>query len=150
MKVSYVSAIIFFLFIACISCKPETKSDQPETPKVESPLPDTVKTTPKEIGPVSNERFQDVRVRKLSDHEYEVSGKAQVFEAAFSWVVEDGHDELKAGHEMTDAGAPAWGNFKFSVDVTKKIENSTLILILYESSPKDGSRQYELPVPLVF
>ncbi|MEO6488548.1 MAG: Gmad2 immunoglobulin-like domain-containing protein, partial [Ferruginibacter sp.] len=70
------------------------------------------------------------------------------FEAAFSWVVEDGHEELKKGFHMTDAGAPAWGKFDFTIDVQKKRENSTLTLILFESSAKDGSRQYELPIVL--
>jgi hypothetical protein len=49
---------------------------------------------------------------------------------------------------MTDAGAPEWGNFEFTIDVTKKRGNSTLTLILFESSAKDGSRQYELPIAL--
>lgn len=56
--------------------------------------------------------------------------------------------ELKKGNTITDAGAPEWGNFNFTVDVKKERENSTLMLILFESSPKDGSRQYELPVLL--
>jgi hypothetical protein len=62
--------------------------------------------------------------------------------------VEDGHDELKKGFQMTDAGAPAWGNFTFNIEVKKKRPNSTLTLILFESSPKDGSRTHELPIPL--
>jgi hypothetical protein len=96
----------------------------------------------------SNERFKEVTVEKTSDHKFLIKGKGQIFEAAFSWVVEDGHDELKKGFTMTDAGAPAWGNFSFTVDAPKKRANSTLHLILFESSPKDGSRQYELPILL--
>ncbi len=49
---------------------------------------------------------------------------------------------------MTDMGAPEWGNFSFTVDVEKKRPNSTLTLILFESSAKDGSRQFELPILL--
>ena len=96
----------------------------------------------------SNKRFKEVTVEKIGEHKFLVQGKGQIFEASFSWVVEDGHEELKKGFQMTDAGAPEWGNFKFTVDVQKKRGNSTLILILFESSPKDGSRQYELPVIL--
>ena len=96
----------------------------------------------------SNERFKEVTVKKIGEHKFLVQGKGQIFEAAFSWVIEDGHEELKKGFEMTDAGAPEWGNFSFTVDVPKKRANSTLMLILIESSPKDGSRQYELPVLL--
>lgn len=96
----------------------------------------------------SNQRFKDVSVRNISAHRYLIKGKAQVFEASFSWVVEDGHQQLKEGHEMTDAGAPEWGNFSFEVKVEKANPNSTLHLILFEASPKDGSRQHELPIPL--
>jgi hypothetical protein len=102
--------------------------------------------TPSKI--YSNERFKEVTVEKTGDHKFLIKGKGQIFEAAFSWVIEDGHDELKKGFTMTDAGAPAWGNFSFTVDAPKKRANSTLHLILFESSPKDGSRQYELPVLL--
>ncbi|MBK7232918.1 MAG: hypothetical protein IPH93_11830 [Saprospiraceae bacterium] len=49
---------------------------------------------------------------------------------------------------MTDAGAPEWGNFEFGIHVQKKRANSTLTLVIFESSAKDGSRQNELPIPL--
>ena len=99
-------------------------------------------------SPYSNERFKDVTVERRGDSTFVVKGKAQIFEAQFSWVVEDGQEELKQGFSMTDAGAPEWGNFNFTVNVAKNRPNSTLHLILFESSPKDGSRQYELPVLL--
>jgi hypothetical protein len=95
-----------------------------------------------------NERFKDVTVQKTGTQSFLIKGKAQVFEAAFGWVVEDGHNELKTGHVMTDAGAPAWGSFSFTINVAKQRENSALHLILFEASAKDGSRQHELPVPL--
>ncbi|TKK67670.1 sporulation protein [Ilyomonas limi] len=104
--------------------------------------------TSKQRKGYSNARFKEVTVQKVGADKYTVQGKAQVFEATFSWVVEDGHNELKKGHQMTDAGAPAWGNFNFTVEVQKERPNSTLILILFEASPKDGSRQYELPIAL--
>ena len=96
----------------------------------------------------SNTRFKDVTVEKVADNKFTITGKGQIFEASFGWVVEDGHNELKQGFQMTDAGAPAWGNFKFTLEVEKQRENSSLTLILFETSAKDGSRQYELPVPL--
>ena len=49
---------------------------------------------------------------------------------------------------MTDAGAPEWGKFEFAISVHKKRKNSTLTLILFESSAMDGSRQHELPITL--
>ena len=96
----------------------------------------------------ANFRFKDVTVEKTGEHRFTIKGKGQIFEATFGWVVEDGHNELLKGFDMTDAGAPEWGNFTFSIEVKKQRPNSTLMLILYEESAKDGSRQYELPVLL--
>lgn len=96
----------------------------------------------------SNMRFRDVEVKRIGEHQFQVTGKAQVFEATISWVVEDGHEELAKGFETTDAGAPEWGNFSFTVDVTKKREESKLHIILFESSARDGSRQHELSIML--
>ncbi len=96
----------------------------------------------------SNQRFKNVTVEQLSENRFRIYGQAKVFEASFSWVVEDGHNELYKGYEMTDAGAPAWGSFDFTIEAGKERENSTLTLILFEGSAKDGSRQYELPISL--
>lgn len=96
----------------------------------------------------SNFRFRNVTVEKTGEHRYTIKGQGQIFEASFDWVVEDGHNELMKGFEMTDAGAPEWGNFSFTIEVKKQRPNSTLMLVLYETSAKDGSRQYELPVLL--
>ena len=149
MKSNLSFLLVLFTGLLIISCKPNTTTT--ETKEVTETPKDTVVADHEVIiGPVANERFQDVQVKRLGGNKYEVTGKAQVFEAAFSWVVEDGHDELKSGHEMTDAGAPAWGNFKFTFEAAKKDEYSTLTLILFEVSAKDGSRQYELTIPLVF
>ena len=94
----------------------------------------------------SNQRFKDVTVEKIAEHKFRIQGKGQIFEASFNWVVEDGHEELQKGYATTDAGAPEWGKFSFTIDAPKKRENSKLNLILFEISAKDGSRQYELPV----
>lgn len=97
--------------------------------------------------PVSNERFRDVAVR-LTSEGYQVTGQARVFEATLGYSVEDGHNQLAEGFATATAGAPQWGNFSFAVSVKKARPNSTLHLILFESSPKDGSRTHELPVKL--
>jgi hypothetical protein len=96
----------------------------------------------------SNARFKEVTVEKTGNLNYTIQGKGQIFEANFGWVVEDGHNELQKGFQMTDAGAPEWGEFKFSIEVQKPRPNSMLTLILFESSAEDGSRQHELPIPL--
>ncbi|MBK6263959.1 Gmad2 immunoglobulin-like domain-containing protein [Marivirga sp. S37H4] len=115
-------------------------------PKVEQDIEEPLSSAEEKV--FSNERFKDVTVERIGEHKFTIEGKAQIFEANFGWVVEDGHDELQKGHEMTDAGAPEWGDFKFTIDVKKKRENSSLHLILFESSAKDGSRQHELFIPL--
>lgn len=144
---------ILIWLIAVVACnsneqkKPQTTKDTVKTitdtnaiePQVK---PDTLLKT------YSNKRFRNVTVKKTGEHEFLVRGQGQVFEAAFSWVVEDGHEELKKGFQMTDAGAPEWGKFEFAINVAKRRDNSTLTLILFEASANDGSRQFELPIPL--
>lgn len=110
-----------------------------------SPSSPSQTVTPKKY---SNTRFREVILEKIDDHTFRVHGQAQIFEASFSWAVEDGHNELKKGSEMTDAGAPEWGNFDFTVDVKKQDANSTLTLILFEISAMDGRRQHELSISL--
>jgi hypothetical protein len=100
------------------------------------------------INEYSNQRFRKVTVSKVAEHTFRIRGEAQIFEASFSWIVEDGHNELKKGFQMTDAGAPEWGKFDFIIEAEKKDANSTLHLVLFEISAKDGSRQYELSMPL--
>ena len=96
----------------------------------------------------SNERFKEVTVERIDENKFRVRGKGQIFEANFNWIIKDGHDELQKGFQMTDAGAPEWGKFNFTITVQKRRENSELTLVLFESSAKDGSRQHELPIIL--
>ena len=122
----------------------DTLITTPETTKV-------VKATKQENmlpKQYSNERFKEVTVERIDENNFRVRGKGQIFEANFNWIIEDGHDELQKGYQMTDAGAPEWGNFDFEITVQKKRENSKLTLVLFESSAKDGSRQHELPIVL--
>jgi hypothetical protein len=136
-------AALISLVIACNSGT--TNDPPPDKKQLDSSNTHIEKASPKLYA---NERFKDVTVSPVNADSFYVSGKAQVFEAAFSWVIEDGHEELNKGHEMTDAGAPEWGKFNFGIKAVKRTENSNLHLILFESSPKDGSRQYELMIPL--
>ncbi|MCW3106925.1 MAG: sporulation protein [Segetibacter sp.] len=138
-------AFVIVLLVLLAACK---NSNQP-TPKTDTLIVhDTIYIPTPGSKKYSNERFKDVTVERIGDHLFILKGRAQVFEATFSWVVEDGHEELKKGFEMTDAGGPQFGNFAFVVNVSKKRANSTLHIILFEVSAKDGSRQYELPILL--
>jgi len=128
-----------------IGCAKSTKTD------TESSVPeirDTAAFERQREQKFSNERFRNVSVTKLNDTLYRIRGEAQIFEATLSWVIEDGHNELSKGFEMTDAGAPEWGKFDFTASAGKREDNSTLTLILFEVSAKDGSRQHELAIGL--
>ena len=156
------SFLLFLLFFACNNSEttPVTSDKEDSTITKQdgtavnndsvAAVPDTNQSPSTNASPktYSNQRFKDVAVEKTGEQTFLIKGKGQIFEANFSWVVEDGHEELQQGHQMTDAGAPEWGNFSFTVNASKKRPNSTLHLILFEISAKDGSRQYELPVPL--
>ena len=125
----------------------EIKDKKTENPIKADPAPEeTTPSTGKQV--YSNKRFRNVIVINSGNGNYAIQGEGQIFEASFSWVIEDGHKEIKKGFEMTDAGAPEWGKFHFTVNVRKTNPNSTLHLILFEISAKDGSRQHELPIPL--
>jgi hypothetical protein len=157
-------AAILFAFVAMAACHGNTNRDvvthdsatdvkiSPEekkvSPKDSLPIIPGHTTSTTTSGSYSNKRFKEVKVKKLDDTTFVIKGKAQVFEAAFAWVIEDGHEELKQGFAMTDAGAPEWGNFSITVNAKKKRSNSVLHLILFESSAKDGTRQFQLPVLL--
>lgn len=139
-------SIFIFVLALVVGCRNRTA--EPQYNPEDSVVVDDDQHIPDTVDVFSNDRFRNVAVERVGDSTFEISGKAQVFEAAYSWVVEDGHHELKKGHGMTDAGAPAWGNFTFQVTAAKPDSNSVLHLILFESSAKDGSRQNELPIVL--
>lgn len=149
MKLIY--PIIALCFLACNEHVEKTKIT--EVPELTEPAVDSViRNTPTadsiEVVSYSNARFRNVIVEKTEGNIYSITGEAQIFEANFNWVIEDGHNELQKGFQMTDAGAPEWGAFSFTVTAEKQRPNSTLLLILFESSAKDGSRQHELPITL--
>ena len=135
--------IVLFAFVACKN-NPSLPTGKTDTIVIRDTV--YIQKPPSKI--YSNERFKDVTVEKVATNKFFIKGKAQVFEATFNWVIEDGHNELKKGFEMTDAGAPAWGNFGFVVTATKARPNSTLHIILFEVSAKNGNRQYQLPILL--
>lgn len=147
----YPILLTFIILVACNQNDHKRTTAKVDTLKT---IPETLHVT-KEAEPAAhlpktyaNERFKDVTVERIGQDTFLVRGQGQIFEANFNWIVEDGHEELMKGFQMTDAGAPEWGKFEFGIRVRKKRMNSTLTLILFESSPKDGSRQHELPITL--
>lgn len=149
MKFLIPAAILAFTFSSCSNEDPDRETEEIGVSKEEIVKEPVVDPSPADTAiTYENERFRNVQVRTVKEKTFRITGEAQVFEAAFSWTIEDGHNVIKEGHETTLAGAPEWGSFDFTVNAEKERENSTLLLVLYEGSPKDGSRQHELPVPL--
>ena len=140
---------LYLFALLLFSCKTK-KSDNNETDTTTTETTQTEK--PKEVKPekkqYANERFRQVTVEQLEGNKFRIQGKAQVFEANINWSVEDGHKELKKGFTTSTIGAPEWGTFDFTIEVEKERENSTLQLVLFEISMKDGSRQHELAIVL--
>lgn len=152
--------LLCIIFSACNENQSDSHTNKDsakkELPKAEKPAapvkqPDTI-MAPENLKPAakvySNKRFRNVTLKRTGSGKYTIAGEGQIFEASFSWVIEDGHNELQEGYVTTDAGAPAWGKFSFTINAVKKRPNSTLHIILFETSAKDGSRQYELPILL--
>lgn len=145
---TFACLLIAFGLFACDAKMKETESET-HTDSVTNESDSAIENDAGSTGKTfSNRRFRNVTIQRVGENEFRIQGEGQIFEANFGWVVEDGHNELKKGFEMTDAGAPAWGKFSFTIEVEKQRPNSTLTLVLYESSAKDGSRQHELPMPL--
>lgn len=138
------------LLFACQDQSSETQTPEMDTTTVniDTPVLDDDEHIPDTLDVFSGGRFRNVQVNRIGDSTFEIKGEAQVFEAAFGWVIEDGGHEVKQGHGTTDAGAPAWGKFTFEVTAAKPTPESLPQLTLFEPSAKDGSRQHELPVLL--
>ena len=146
--------LVPLLFLVLIACNDKNagndRNDKPDSTTengvTSKPSTDPLQTDTTET--YANQRFKEVRAEQVNDSTFRITGKGQIFEARFGWVIEDGHNELEEGYESTSAGAPAWGDFSFLVAAQKQRSNSTLHLVLFETSAKDGSRQHQLPIPL--
>ncbi len=140
--------LLIIMTLAACTGKVENRRDAADSMVDTTATSSEKVTAPAEAETNSNARFRNVTVEKTGEYRYTVRGEGQLFEATLGWVVEDGHNELKKGFATTDAGAPEWGSFEFTVEVEKERPNSALMLVLFEESAKDGSRQHELPVKL--
>ena len=113
--------IILLSLIILIACNNNEQKRATVTTDTLKTIPETTHVT-KETKPdallpktYSNKRFKDVTVKKIAKDKFLIRGQAQIFEANFSWIVEDGHEELKKGSQMTDAGAPEWANLNLQL-----------------------------------
>src|SRR4051812_18021675 len=119
----YLILLSLIIFTACNNSEPMKTTAKSDTSKRIPGKHEVVKETiPEGALPktYSNKRFRDVTLERKGQDTFLVRGQAQIFEANFNWVVEDGHEELKKGFQMTDAGAPEWGKFEFKITIHKK------------------------------
>ena len=146
----HISAIAFIIVIASCNNNKNKQSADTTSHSIDStnPVFNPHEHSHDTVDVYSNETFKDVVLKKTGETIYEVHGKARVFEASYHYLVKDGNEIVTDGHGTTDAGAPAFGNFNFTVNVKKKTATEALYLVLFEVSAKDGSRQHELPIPL--
>ncbi len=80
-----------------------------------------------------------------------VSGTSNTFEATIEWLVTDWDGRIvKEGFTTATAGTGTWGTFAFEVDLAG-LAPGRITLVVFESSPKDGSQTnvYEVPLTLI-
>lgn len=142
--------------------------DQQQEPTIDTNTATTMEGAPlgdppPEVGILNGEQL-DAKMESAENNAFRVSypspwivgadfsfsGLARVFEGQFHWEVEDGHNILAQGIAMTDRGAPEWGRFHLEIGLEQPPTSPHGMLILYERSPKDGSRINELFIPLEF
>jgi hypothetical protein len=81
----------------------------------------------------------------------EVLGTSNTFEATVEWLVTDWDGRIvKEGFTTATAGTGTWGTFAFEVDLAG-LAPGRITLVVFESSPKDGSptNVYEVPLTLI-
>ena len=79
-----------------------------------------------------------------------VSGDASVFEAAVQWrIVDAGGRVFAEGNTTASAGAPARGAFSVSATFTPPTADTIGAIEVYDRSPKDGTIDELVRVPVV-
>lgn len=147
--------LIFFSFLflfACNNSSDEATESFNDTLSYDSTpveiLPPVWDTAVPVVNPRSNAIFKDVVVERISQDSFKISGQASVHEANVSWELEDGHYKLQNGFVTASTAAPNWGNFNIIVSAPKKNENTSMHIVLFEESAKDGKRLNSLPIYL--
>ena len=81
--------------------------------------------------------------------QFTLSGAARVFEANVVWRVKDSTRRVVAeGHTTASLGtSPVWGTFSTQITVPASVTGN-ITLEVYEASPKDGSEQGLVAIPL--
>lgn len=79
-----------------------------------------------------------------------ISGDASVFEAALQWRITDSAGRVLAqGNTTASAGAPARGTFSVTATFTPPLVDTIGIVEVFDRSPRDGSIDEIVRVPVV-
>ncbi|SRR5690625_477197 len=94
--------------------------------------------------------IQQPREHDIVGDEVQIAGVAGgAFEATFIYRISEGHDEV-TGHFMAGDGAGGHGQFQVTVDVSgAAFARERLQVEVFHESPKDGSEQDKVIVPVV-
>ena len=178
MKRSFGTAVILTMALAMAACSDDkpaasespaptavaTASASPEPTTTATPVPTAAPSAVSTASPepssspsgdediqTENNAFRIISPLPNSEvgKSFKVTGEARVFEAAFSYSFEDGHNVLAEGNVMADMGAPEWGKFEFTVNIDRAT-NPTGLLFIYEISAKDGKPVNQLVIPFKF
>jgi len=75
-----------------------------------------------------------------------VTGQACVFEAQFSWELQQGSTVVKSGNTTASIACPDYGTYTIALG---SLPSGSYTIRLYDLSMKDGSVMYETRVPFV-
>ncbi|MEH7413820.1 Gmad2 immunoglobulin-like domain-containing protein [Neobacillus drentensis] len=124
----------------------ETTNPPPAPPSQDGSTDQNPPPTPVQEEQVyQNKVFKDVVVTDSGD-KLIITGKAQVFEGVFQYVLYDGDKVLIQNNYQTD-GAPAWGPFEITIE-KNLISTNDVKLELFVFSAKDGSKENTLEIPI--
>lgn len=129
-----------------IKTKPDEKEEQKSS---ESESPSEVEDTEKKEVVIENEAFQifEPYPNEKVQNQIVVRGLARVFEGTLNYAFEDGHFILDQGFVTASEGAPAWGEFEFTINLENAPEGLYKV-VLFEISAKDSSVVNELIIPV--
>jgi Immunoglobulin-like domain of bacterial spore germination len=123
------------------SDNPPENQDPKKDPKPTDPVPKEPK--PKEPA-YENKSFKDIKITEANNQKV-ITGKARVFEGTFQYAFISNNEVIKGDHYQTE-GAPAWGEFKLTLDKSLITDRTFLELFYYSS--KDGLKTDVLRIPL--
>jgi hypothetical protein len=75
-----------------------------------------------------------------------VTGQACVFEAQFSWELQQGSTVVKSGNTTASIACPDYGTYTITLG---SLPSGSYTIRLYDLSMKDGSVLYETRVPFI-